>query len=263
MSSTSNPRKTRSCYEKGCLVAVTLMLLALGAGCSSEEASDVAADAAVSSEETLERVIDGDTITLVGGTVVRLVQIDAPEVRGSDCYADEATATLARLLPPQTRVRIETDPALDHRDRYGRTLAYVFKQDENLNKTLVEQGAASVWFYGGDRGRYADELLAAAQEAQAAGRGLWGACQATLDPSRALGTSQVAVAVAAPPPPLLSPASTSASSDGDCHPSYEPCLPIADDLDCADVEALGKAPVRASADDPYRLDGEGDGVGCE
>jgi endonuclease YncB( thermonuclease family) len=262
MSSTWNPRKARSRYAKGGLVVATLMLLALGAGCSSEEASvAVAADGAVSSEEAVERVIDGDTIALAGGTVVRLVQIDAPEVRGSDCYADEATATLAVLLPSRTSVRIETDPALDQRDRYGRTLAYVFKQDENVNKTLVEYGAASVWFYRGDRGRYAEELLAAAQEAQAAGRGLWGACQATLDPSRAVGTRHVADAVAAPPPPP-SPPPASSGSDG-CHPSYEPCLPIVEDLDCADVEALGKAPVRASGDDPYRLDGDGDGTGCE
>ena len=38
------------------------------------------------------------------------------------------------------------------------------------------------------------------------------------------------------------------------------CLPIADDLNCSAVEALGKAPVRVLGSDPYRLDGDGEGV---
>jgi micrococcal nuclease len=48
-----------------------------------------------------------------------------------------------------------------------------------------------------------------------------------------------------------------------CHPNYSPCLPIVSDLDCADVRAMGKAPVQVTGSDPYRLDGDGDGVGCE
>jgi hypothetical protein len=44
---------------------------------------------------------------------------------------------------------------------------------------------------------------------------------------------------------------------------YRPCLPIAGDLDCDDVEALGKAPVRVRGTDPYGLDGDDDGRGCE
>jgi len=48
-----------------------------------------------------------------------------------------------------------------------------------------------------------------------------------------------------------------------CHPSYSPCLPIVSDLDCSDVRAMGKAPVQVIGSDPYRLDGDGDGYGCE
>ena len=45
---------------------------------------------------------------------------------------------------------------------------------------------------------------------------------------------------------------------------YSPCLPATEeDLDCADVRALGKAPVVVTGDDPYRLDGDDDGYGCE
>jgi hypothetical protein len=44
---------------------------------------------------------------------------------------------------------------------------------------------------------------------------------------------------------------------GGCVPPYPP------DLDCADIRALGIAPVRVIGSDPHRLDGDGDGLGCE
>lgn len=46
---------------------------------------------------------------------------------------------------------------------------------------------------------------------------------------------------------------------GECHPSYEPCLPIADDLDCQDIRVA----VQVIGNDPYRLDRDGNGIGCE
>jgi micrococcal nuclease len=128
------------------------------------------------------RVIDGDTIELLGGQRVRLVQIDTPEKHG-ECYGDAASAVTGRLLPPGTRVRIEQDPGLDQVDRYQRKLAYVWKGDEDVNVTLVREGAAGVWFYGGSRGRHANELLEATQQARAEHRGLWAACPlARFDP---------------------------------------------------------------------------------
>ena len=48
-----------------------------------------------------------------------------------------------------------------------------------------------------------------------------------------------------------------------CHSSYDPCLPVADDLDCADVVALGLAPVTVLGPDEYGLDRDNDGIGCE
>jgi micrococcal nuclease len=135
-----------------------------------------------SKNDVVARVVDGDTIELVSGTRVRLVQIDTPEKR-TECYGDQASALTQRLLPAGTHVRIEQDPRLDQVDRYRRKLAYVFKGDEDVNLTLVEQGAAGVWFFDGRRGRYADELLEAAERARAAEKGLWGACPlARFDP---------------------------------------------------------------------------------
>ena len=132
------------------------------------------------------KVLDGDTIELVGGERVRLVQIDTPE-QGTECYGHQASALTRRLLPRGTQVRIEQDPALDQVDEYQRTLAFVYKGDEAVNVTLVREGAAGVWFFDGTRGRHAPELLKAVAEARLGRKGLWGACPlARFEPRAAL-----------------------------------------------------------------------------
>jgi micrococcal nuclease len=156
------------------LVFLTLCSLACGA-------------AQGGSSSTVREVLDGDTIVLEDGRHVRLVQLDAPETDERECYADQAKTMLSRLIPPGTEVDVETDPALDKLDRYGRTLAYVEKDGTNINLELVRQGAAAPWFFHGDRGRYASDFLAAAEDARARRRGLWGACPGTsLDPLRSV-----------------------------------------------------------------------------
>jgi len=138
---------------------------------------------------TVTAVIDGDTIELRNGTRVRLVQIDAPEAGQGECFGREATAILATILPAGTKVRLVADPRLDEVDRYGRLLRYVWAGARNVNVELVRRGAATVWFYGGDRGRYAERLLRAARSAKSAGRGLWGTCPGTrLDPTGPIDT---------------------------------------------------------------------------
>lgn len=44
-----------------------------------------------------------------------------------------------------------------------------------------------------------------------------------------------------------------------CAVGYAPCLPVVDDLDCSEIREL----VTVRGDDPYRLDRNGDGIGCE
>ena len=52
-----------------------------------------------------------------------------------------------------------------------------------------------------------------------------------------------------------------------CHPSYSPCVPVADDVDCAGGDGDGptyvSGPIVVSGVDDYRLDGDGDGIACE
>jgi endonuclease YncB( thermonuclease family) len=133
------------------------------------------------------KVIDGDTIELrQRGVRVRLVQIDAPET-GGECYSRKARAVLRKLVPEGSRVRLQVDRKLDRKDRYGRLLRYVLSEGTNVNLELVKRGAASVWFFEGERGRYAKRLLRAAEQAKAEARGLWQACRGTvLDPLHAI-----------------------------------------------------------------------------
>ena len=128
-------------------------------------------------------VYDGDTVTLANGQRVRLVQIDTPELGSGECYSRAARTVLVSFAPPGSRVRLEADVRLDQRDRYGRLLRYIWRKDRNVNIELVRRGAATPYFYDGDRGKYADMLMTAANVAKASKRGLWKACPGTkLDP---------------------------------------------------------------------------------
>jgi endonuclease YncB( thermonuclease family) len=163
-------------------LAGALLGLALLAACSG-------GDGAGAAKATVERIVDGDTLVLADGRRVRLVQIDAPEEDDGECYAAEAAEALAGVVPPGSTVELETDPALDDVDRFDRLLRYVVRDGVYANLELVRSGAAAPWFYDGDRGRLAGELLQAAEQAKGERRGLWGACPgATLDPTRGLET---------------------------------------------------------------------------
>lgn len=138
------------------------------------------------------RVIDGDTVALGNGQVVRLVQVDTPEIYfGRECYGRAASLATKRLLRVGTRVRLLPEPATDRVDRFGRLLRYVVRtrDGENINLRLVAAGAAAPYFFERRRGRYADRLEQLARRARAKRRGLWRACPRTdYDPYRRVET---------------------------------------------------------------------------
>ena len=47
---------------------------------------------------------------------------------------------------------------------------------------------------------------------------------------------------------------------GSCHEAYTPCIPDVDDLNCSDLTYQVRL---TGVDDPYDLDTDGDGIGCE
>jgi endonuclease YncB( thermonuclease family) len=225
--------------------------------CAAAAAALAATADAQARSYLVRSVIDGDTIVLANGWHVRLVQIDAPELAQNECYARQARTQLLRLLPPgRAHVRLQFDPRLDRVDRYGRKLAYVLEHGRNVNRTLVARGAASVWFYEGDRGRYAAKLERDARTARARKRGLWGACADTrYDPLHGV---QTGATVRAKPKQTAK----------KCHPSYKgACLdPDASDYDCAGGSGNGPlytGRVQVVGEDVFGLDGDGDGIGCD
>ena len=188
-------------------------------------------------------ITDGDTIRVDrghGSEPVRYIGINTPEV--GDPGGSEATAENSRLVEGM-EVVLERD--VRDTDDFGRLLRYVWIDTGSgwtfVNLELVRRGFAQAATYPPDV-RFADVFLAAEQAARTAGVGLWAP---TPEPTPE-------------PEPVVTPA-----PDADCHPSYDPCLPIVADLDCPDVRAMGLDPVQVIGPDDYRLDGNHDGVGCE
>lgn len=63
-------------------------------------------------------------------------------------------------------------------------------------------------------------------------------------------------------PTRSTPSRSGTTQGASCEPGYSPCLPIVADLDCDQIPDSEK-PIRVTGDDPYRLDADGDGWGCE
>lgn len=203
----------------------------------------------------IDSIIDGDTIKLTTGQSVRLLQIDTPEMRGSECYAQEARVALARILTGKGSIKLVSDPKLDQVDSYGRLLRYIFIGKTNVNLKMVQVGAATPYFYRSQLGQYSKQLLMAAENAKAKSIGLWKQCPGTkLNPNSALTTiSEKAINTQ----------NTDSTKTG-CDPNYAGCIPVfPPDLNCPDIKALGLAPVQVIGRDVHRLDRDGDGIGCD
>jgi micrococcal nuclease len=130
------------------------------------------------------RVVDGDTIRVrLGGTEerVRYIGVDTPETvkpgTPVQCFGKAASAYNKRLLRGHS-VRLVFDA--ERRDRYGRLLAYVYRQPDGLfvNADLVRRGYAQPLTIPPNVG-HAAEFRALARGARRAGRGLWAACGAS------------------------------------------------------------------------------------
>jgi len=100
-----------------------------------------------------------------------MLLIDAPE-HAQHPAGDSATALLRRLLPPDATVILEL--AHDSLDRYRRTLAYVWTEDQKLvNEEMVRGGWAVVELYGRHDQQHLDRLRVAERTARYGRRGWW------------------------------------------------------------------------------------------
>ena len=191
----------------------------------------------------VDHVVDGDTIDLANGAKVRLLQIDTPETTQGECYSGQAESRLASLVHPGARVSLRADPALDRTRPLRAPAALRLSRRSQRQPRTGARGAATVWFYQGDRGRFAQRLLSASRRARRAKRGLWGACPHTpFDPEQGADTG-----------------GGSAGSGG---------AGASGDKDCSDFSSQREAQRFFKAhggprSDPDRLDADHNGVACE
>jgi endonuclease YncB( thermonuclease family) len=135
-------------------------------------AAIAAAPAAAEAGETARAraALDGDTLALADGSLLRLIGIRAPKGEADKPFALAARDALDALAAGRT-LTIEITGA--GRDRHGRILAHARREDGVwLQGAMLEAGLARVETFADNRARAA-EMLALEDAARKEGRGLW------------------------------------------------------------------------------------------
>jgi micrococcal nuclease len=101
----------------------------------------------------IERIIDGDTVEIENKTSIRLLGINSPE-RGEAYYSEAKEFLEVEILNKP----VELEYIGERQDKYGRTLAYIYFNGENININLVKNGFANHYFYSG-KDIHSDDLL--------------------------------------------------------------------------------------------------------
>jgi micrococcal nuclease len=169
---------------------IAAVLLAAIPGCAELEPENEPAGTSTGpggKSGRVTHVADGDTLTISGLGKTRLIGVDTPEVYGgAECYGREASNFTKKLLPEGTRVTY--DIGSEPEDRYGRALAYVYKDHEMVNLTLAEEGYA-VQLTIAPNVEHERDIRRAVREARENERGLWanGSCNGDADEPAAPG----------------------------------------------------------------------------
>jgi endonuclease YncB( thermonuclease family) len=128
----------------------------------------------------VKEVIDGDTVRVKFDGKrqdVRLIGIDTPEVYGGqECGGHKASESAKDLLPRDSRVLLISDTSQDNKDRYGRLLRYVERNDKDINGTQVARGWAHVYVYNDNPFKRVKGYRNAQDDARRNDRGVWNLC---------------------------------------------------------------------------------------
>ena len=119
-----------------------------------------------------------------------MIGVDTPETvhpnKAVQCFGKDAKE-FTRGMVERRSIRLaldESNATRDHKDRYGRTLAYVYFDDGTmLNAELIRRGYAHA--YTRFPFRYIIEFRELERAARSQGVGLWSGCQ--LNSSQATG----------------------------------------------------------------------------
>ena len=92
-------------------------------------------------------VVDGDTVHS-GEERIRLLGLDAPEIHHAQCEAERRLAVLAKRRLEQLLQSGTAEFQPDHgagRDKYGRLLAHLLVNGEDVACILINEGYARAW----------------------------------------------------------------------------------------------------------------------
>lgn len=130
-------------------------------------------------EVKFESCVDGDTIKVMlddKKTTVRFLAIDTPETvhptKGEEPYGKEASNYTCDKVKNAKKLELEYDEGSAKTDKYNRALAWVFVDDNLLQKDLVSLGYAKVAYLYGDY-KYTEELKEIEKTAKSKNLGVW------------------------------------------------------------------------------------------
>ncbi len=170
------------------IIAVLALLITYG---HQEDWWGMAGQAAADNQPGLyaiSRFVDGDTIVVdMNGQneSIRMIGIDTPETHKPNtpvqCYGPAAAAFTKNLIGKQ-KVRLESDPESQNRDRYNRLLRYVYLADGRLiAEEVIKSGHG--FAYTQFPFTKSAAFTAAEEDAKQASRGLWGNCKVEIEPN--------------------------------------------------------------------------------
>lgn len=216
------------------------------------------------SSTTVLSVGDGDTIKVKNNNealTVRLVCIDSAETRQVP-WGKMATTKLKELLPVGQVVNLQVVDT----DRYGRSIAEVFKDGVSVNLQMIKAGMAVVYRqYIDGCAATKDQYLQAEAGAKAQRLGFWNQTSPMMPWDFRRGkTASQSGPTSAPKPSLAAPSSSSSPESATSNSSSSSST--GGDKDCSDfaTQAEAQAVLDADSSDPHRLDGrDDDGTACE
>ena len=164
-----SPPPARFKYGRSLIVLVLILGIAIGfaLGYLIKPDNESIVTEPAFEEVLVSRVIDGDTIELDDGRVVRYLGIDTPEC--NEYYFQEATTKNRELVEDKV---VELQQGNRDVDEYGRLLRYIYVDGVFVNAELVAQGYAKAYIFDPDD-RYSQILVQLEQYAKLSSKGIW------------------------------------------------------------------------------------------
>lgn len=193
----------------------------------------------------VSKVVDGDTIQLENGRVVRYIGVDTPETKDPrttvQCYGQKASEENKKLVEGKM-VKLEKD--ISETDRYDRLLRYVYVDGIFVNDHLVKEGYARSSSYPPDI-KYQEVFRASEEEARNMAKGLWLECASSIE--------RTTTPSSQPSPAVMN------NSNIECSKNAYNCSSFKTQSEAQSVfDTCG-----GTSNDVHKLDRDGDGRVCE